>query len=99
MRTEVPGGSNIEEGPHGTEQGDTPGFDSDGEDEYGGVDWVVFLVRASALIIFGATLVTSFDLSLNQGADWLTVMRLAMLPFAGGVLLVAAAELVDRSGD
>ena len=64
-----------------------------------GFDWIVFIIRTSALLTFGATLMTSFDLSRNQGAEWLTVMRLAILPFVGGMLLLAAAELIDRRGD
>lgn len=62
-------------------------------------DWIVFVLRASALVTIGAMLITSVDLSRNQGADWLTVMRLAILPFVGGMLLLAAAELADRRGD
>ncbi len=62
-------------------------------------DWIVFLLRASALLAVGAMLITSIDLSRNQGAEWLTVMRLAILPFVGAMLLLAAAELIDRRGD
>ena len=79
--------------------GDLPESDEHEDAGERGVDWVVFLVRVSGFAALGAMLITSVDLSLNQGADWVTVMRLAMLPFVGGVLLLAAAELIDRRGD
>ena len=72
--------------------------DSDFEDEIA-FDWTVFIIRAAAFVIFGATLITSYDLSFNEEQHWLTVMRLAVLPFAAGMLVLAAAELVDRRGD
>jgi hypothetical protein len=67
-------------------------------DEHFGMDWPVLIIRAAAMITFGATLITSFDISLNLGADWLTVMRAAILPFVGGALLLAAGELLNRVG-
>lgn len=83
------------------EQAEQPAEDAAGEPEADYEDepafnWVVFLLRVSALLTFGAMLITSVDLSRNQGAAWLPVMRLAILPFVGGVLILAAAELVDR---
>ena len=57
-------------------------------------DWIVFLLRVSALVTFGATLIVAVDLSLNQDVEWQTVMRLSILPFVGGMLLLAAAELL-----
>ncbi len=62
-------------------------------------DWIVFLLRVGALLTLGATLITSVDLSRNQDVEWLTVMRLAILPFVGGMLLLAVGELIDRRGD
>ncbi len=62
-------------------------------------DWPVFMFRVAAMVIFGATLITSYDLSFNEQQHWLTVMRLAVLPFAAGMLVLAAAEFLDRRGD
>ena len=69
------------------------------DDEESDFDWIVFVLRTSALIVFGATIITSVELSLNQDVDWINVMRLAVLPFVGGMLVLAAGELVDRQGD
>lgn len=73
--------------------------DYDHEDDVPGFDWIVFILRAAALVTLGATLVTAVDLSQNQDAVWLTVMRFSILPFAAGMLVLAAGELIDRSGD
>lgn len=81
------------------DQSDESSVDSDEWDDEPSFDWVVFLLRASALVTIGAMLMTSVDLSRNQGADWVTVMRLAILPFVGAMLLLAGAELIDRKGD
>ncbi len=78
-----------------TSQGIDP-YDFDDEPSF---DWIVFILRVSALLVLGATLITSVDLSRNQDVEWLTVMRLSILPFVGGMLLLAAAELIDRRGD
>ncbi len=73
-------------------------LDEDDEDEPA-FDWIVFLFRASAVITFGATLITSINLSQNLGAEWAEVMRFAILPFVGGMLVLAAGELIDRQSD
>jgi hypothetical protein len=81
---------------------DRSDYQLDGDDDEAdveGIDWAVFIIRASAVIALGAMLITSVDLSFNQGADWKTVMRFSILPFTGGVLLLAAAELIERIGD
>ncbi len=80
--------------------GDTEDVDSF-EDDFDDApfDWVVFALRAAAFVTFGAMLVTSIDFSLNQGWDWMTTMRVSILPFVGGMLLLAAGELIDRQGD
>jgi hypothetical protein len=62
-----------------------PGTDdlqsADGFSEIGetGINWVVFLVRASAIVVLGAMLITSFDLSQSRGAEWPEIMRVAIL--------------------
>ena len=73
--------------------------DWDDDESRPGFDWIVFALRVSALVSIGAMLITSVDLSRSQGVDWITVMRLAILPFVGAMLLLAAAELIDRRGD
>lgn len=74
-------------------------YEDEDEDEAPDFDWIVFLFRVAALVTFGATLITSIDLSRNQDVEWQTVMRLSILPFVGGMLVLAAGELIDRRGD
>lgn len=71
----------------------------DFEDDEPEFDWIVFLFRVAALVTFGATLITAIDLSRNQDVEWQTVMRLSILPFVGGMLVLAAGELLDRRGE
>lgn len=72
-------------------------FDEEEFDEVDiGFDWIVFFGRISALLVFGATLGTSFEVSFNQGAEWATVMRLAIQPFALGVVILVLVEMLDR---
>lgn len=102
MRADEENVPNHEAGPEvldAEDQDDLLEADELYDDAEPGIDWVVFLIRISGFVVIGAMLATSIDLSTNQGAEWLTVMRLAVVPFVGGVLLLAAAELIDRSGD
>ena len=79
---------------------DEPNDDLDDfEDDVPGFDWIVFMLRISAVVTFGATVITAIDVSRNQDQEWLTVMRISILPFVGGMLLLAAAELIDRRED
>lgn len=89
--------STDQEGQEDSSTGESDGYDY--EDEEPAFDWIVFAFRVSALVTFGATLITSIDLSLNQDVEWQSVLRLSILPFVGGMLVLAAGELLDRRGD
>lgn len=102
MRADEENVPNRDNGPEAAEAEDLDDLleaDELDDDAEPGIDWVVFLIRISGFVTLGAMLATSVDLSTNQGAEWQTVMRLAVLPFVGGVLLLAAAELIDRRED
>ena len=82
------------------QQDERPGDDDlDLEPLDEGFDWTVLLGRIAGFVILGATLGTSYDVSVNQGQDWLTVMRVAIQPFALGVIILALVEMLDRRGD
>lgn len=86
----------VDDSQSESEVADELEYDDEPEPDF---DWAVFAIRASGFVVLGAILVTSVDLSFNQAFDWLTIMRGAILPFVGGMLLLAAAELIDRRGD
>ena len=60
---------------------------------------MVLLIRMAGLFVIAATVVSAIDYSINQNAGWLDITRVALVPFAAGVLILAAAEVIDRLGD
>lgn len=96
-QAEAEGVSDAAQGGAAEDAEDVDSFEDEFDDAP--FDWVVFALRAAAFVTFGAMLVTSIDFSLNQGWDWMTTMRVSILPFVGGMLLLAAGELIDRQGD
>ena len=62
-------------------------------------DWPVFLARLAGLICLAATLITAMYLLSEPSLEWHDVMRVSILPFAAGALLLVSAEVLDRLGD